>query len=132
MGCVAVMVNESFVKLEWIETRTNNYRKLVEFYRDVLGLPVEFEEDDKDYIQFKVGKSDTYIAVLGSWKEREKENFIPAIEVTDLASAVAELKSKQVRFIKDIIEFTHIRLAEIEDPEGNKLQLFEFKGKHRK
>jgi catechol 2,3-dioxygenase-like lactoylglutathione lyase family enzyme len=35
----------------WIEAQVTDYQEMVRFYREVLGLSVYFEEDDKDFIQ---------------------------------------------------------------------------------
>ncbi len=63
--------------------------------------------------------------MLGS--DTEGGNFIPAIEVSGIEPVVAELKSKGIRFTSEILSFTHIRLAEFQDPDGNRVQLFEWK-----
>ena len=88
-------------------------------------MPVFFEEDDKEFIQFKVGESETYLAVLGS--QSQEANFIPAIEVSSIEPVVAELKSRGIKFTSEIMSFTHIRLVEFQDPDGNRVQLFERK-----
>ena len=90
----------------------------------MLGFPVAFEEDDKDFIEFEVGRSHAYLAILGT--RRRGRNFIPAIEVEDLQAAVSALRRRRVRFATGIQEFAHIRLAE-EDSDGNRLQLFEWR-----
>lgn len=115
--------------LEWTEARVRNYKKTVKFYRDVLGLKLVFEEDDKDFIQFSAGKSTTYLALLGVPKNSSSSNFVPTLEVDDIDAAVDRLRTKGVKFITRILEFTHIRLVEFVDPEGNRLQLFEWKKK---
>ena len=119
------MTNLGLQKVEWVESRSRNYPRLVRFYRDILGLPVAFEEDDKEFIEFRVGNSETYLAILGT--RGGGRNFVPAIEVADLAAAVVMLRRRRVRFTTEVQEFMHIRLAEFEDPEGNRLQLFEWK-----
>jgi len=41
---------------------------MVEFYHRTLGLPVNFEEERKDFIQFRIGSSKTYLALLDAKK----------------------------------------------------------------
>jgi len=43
--------------LEWVEARVPNYEDLKKFYRNTLGLPSNFEEEGKDFIQFKMPRS---------------------------------------------------------------------------
>ena len=50
--------------LEWVEARVPNYAEMVEFYHHTLGLPVNFEEERHDFIQFRIGGSKTYLALL--------------------------------------------------------------------
>src|SRR3972149_6723111 len=120
-----IMEQPRVAKLEWAEVRSENYDRLVRFYHETLRLPIVFEEEDKNYIQFQVGKSDTYLAILKT--RRKDRNFIPAIEVTDLDRAIEELRSKGVKFVSEVDEGEHVRLIDFEDPDGNRLQLFEFK-----
>ncbi len=119
------MDKTSVAKLEWAEVRSENYDRLVRFYHETLGLPIVFEEEDKNYIQFQVGRSDTYLAILKT--RRKNRNFIPAIEVTDLDRAIEEFRAKGVKFTSEIDEGEHVRLIDFEDTDGNLLQLFEFK-----
>lgn len=112
-------------RLEWVEARTRNYGPMVRFYRDLLGLPAFFEEDDKEFIQFRVGDSETYLALLGT--QNPGGNFVPAIEVDDLDKAVQGLEGRGISFPAGIQTFTHLRLAEFADPDGNRLQLFEWR-----
>ena len=84
-----------------------------------------FEEEDKDYIQLQVGKSDTYLAVLKA--RRKDRNLIPAIEFTDLDRAIEASRSRGVKFVSEIDEGKHVRIIDFEDPNGNRPRLFEFK-----
>ncbi len=63
-----------------------NYEEMKKFYRNVLRLPLNFEEDRKDFIQFKVAGSKTYLALLDTKKTdvRPSPGFIPTVEVSDL------------------------------------------------
>jgi len=44
--------------LEWVEARVPNYEDLKKFSRNTLGLPPNFDEEErKDFIQFKMPRS---------------------------------------------------------------------------
>ncbi len=45
----------------------------------------------------------------------------------DLDRAIEELRSKGMKFVSEVDEGEHVRLIDFEDPDGNRLQLFEFK-----
>src|SRR5437899_3064252 len=86
-------------KLEWVEARVENYEKMKKFYRTVLGLPLNFEEERKDFIQYKVGQSKTYLALLDTVKTgmTKTKGFVPTFEVSNLDRFVKRMKDKKVK-----------------------------------
>ena len=124
---------EHLVKgLEWVEARVPNYAEMVEFYHRTLGLPVNFEEERQDFIQFRIGGSKTYLALLDAKKTGSEyiQGFIPTLEVSDLDKFVSRMK-KGVKFAKRIVEGEHVRLIDFYDTGGHLLQAFEFKRKSK-
>jgi predicted enzyme related to lactoylglutathione lyase len=117
--------------LEWVEARVSNYEEMKKFYKGVLGLPLNFEEERKDFIQYKVGPSKTYIALLDTKKTgmTRSKGFVPTFEVSDLDKFVQSVKEKKVRVGRRIVEGDHVRLVDFFDPNGNLLQAFEWKQK---
>lgn len=77
--------------LEWVEARVPNYDDMKKFYRNTLGLPLNFEEERKDFIQFKVGSSKTYLALLDLKKTgmTKSRGFVPTFEVPDLQKFIS-------------------------------------------
>jgi predicted enzyme related to lactoylglutathione lyase len=51
------MTDGEIRKIQWLEVRSRNYDRLVQLYRDVLGLTF-FEEDDNEFIKSKVGNGE--------------------------------------------------------------------------
>ena len=98
------------------------------FYRNTLGLQLNFEEERKGFIQFKVGSSKTYLALLdlktGMTRSR---GFVPTFEVPDLRRFVQSMREKGVRVGWRIVEGGHVRLVDFFDPNGNLPQAFEWK-----
>jgi catechol 2,3-dioxygenase-like lactoylglutathione lyase family enzyme len=119
--------------LEWVEARVSNYKEMKKFYKGVLGLPLNFEEERKDFIQYKVGPSKTYLALLDTQKTgmTRAKGFDPTFEVSDLDKFVRSMKEKRVRVGRRIAEGDHVRLVDFYDPNGNLLQAFEWKRKKR-
>lgn len=115
--------------LEWVEARVPNYEVMKKFYRNTLGLPLNFEEERKDFIQFKVGGSKTYLALLDLKKTgmTKSGGFVPTFEVPDLQKFVHSMKEKGVKVGRRIVEGDHVRLVDFFDPNGNLLQAFEWK-----
>ncbi len=118
-------------KIEWVEARVKNYERMKKFYRSVLGLPLNFEEERKDFIQFKVGASKTYLALLDTVKTgmTNTKGFVPTFEVSNLDRFVKQMKTRKVRVGRRIAEGDHVRLVDFYDPNGNILQAFEWKHK---
>jgi len=119
--------------LEWIEARVPNYEEMKRFYRNTLGLPLNFEEERKDFIQFKVGSSKTYLALLDLKKTgmTKSRGFVPTFEVRNLQKFVLSMREKGVRVGRRIVEGDHVRLVDFFDPNGNLLQAFEWKKKEK-
>ena len=115
--------------LEWVEARVSNYAEMKRFYRNTLGLPLNFEEERKDFIQFKVGSSKTYLALLDLKKTgmTKSRGFVPTFEVPNLQKFVQSMKEKGVKVGRRIAEGDHVRLVDFFDPNGNLLQAFEWK-----
>ena len=125
---------EHLVKgLEWVEARVPIYAEMVEFYHRTLGLLVNFEEERKDFIQFRIGSSKTYLALLDAKKTGSEyiEGFIPTLEVSDLDRFVSRMKKKGVKFTKRVVEGEHVRLIDFYDTGGRLLKAFEFKRKSK-
>lgn len=118
-------------KLEWVEARVQNYEQMKEFYRSVVGLTLNFEEERNDFIQFRVGSSKTYLALLDTKKTGmiQCNGFVPTFEVTDLEKFIGYMKRKGVKVGKHIVEGDHVRLVDFFDPNGNLLQAFQWKHK---
>ncbi len=120
-------------KLEWVEARVGNYERMKKFYRTVLGLPLNFEEERKDFIQFKVGPSKTYLALLDTVKTgmTKGRGFVPTFEVPNLDKFISQMKAKRVKVGRRIAEGDHVRLVDFYDPNGNLLQAFQWKRKSK-
>lgn len=118
-------------KLGWVEARVGNYEKTKKFYRTVLGLPLNFEEERKDFIQYKVGSSKTYLALLDTMKTgmTRCRGFVPTFEVSTLDRFISRMKARKVKVGRRIAEGDHVRLVDFYHPNGNLLQAFEWKRK---
>jgi predicted enzyme related to lactoylglutathione lyase len=103
-------------------------KQLLPFYRDVLGLPVGIESPD--FVLF--GKPGTPALALGTHSEVHGRNADPARHMVGLVSddVTAEwkrLKAAGVEFIEDPKDYGQLWLATLKDPEGNLIQLVQFK-----
>ena len=104
-------------------------KSLLPFYRDVLGLPVAI--DTPEFVLLG-GNPQGPAVTLGTHSEVKGNNQDPARHMvglvsTDVRGDVRTLKSKGVEFIDEGEDFDNVTVATLKDPEGNYVQLVQFK-----
>jgi catechol 2,3-dioxygenase-like lactoylglutathione lyase family enzyme len=105
--------------------------KALDFYTNVLGLEKRVENPAPDGRRFlSVGvKGDDFQLVLWPGTPGQAEPAMgrpPAsvtIETDDCRTTFEELKSRGVEFVTDVLEFRGIYVAQVLDPDGNRLQI---------
>jgi predicted enzyme related to lactoylglutathione lyase len=110
--------------VDFITVPTQDFDKAAEFYGDVLGLERSKQWGSRPAQEFETGT--LTIAVMQSdafGLEFEPHSHPIALHVDDVASARAELESKGVTFIGDIIDSGVCHMAPFQDPDGNSLML---------
>jgi catechol 2,3-dioxygenase-like lactoylglutathione lyase family enzyme len=95
-------------RLGWLGTRTEQFEATRTFFTDVLGLAVEYEEQDFALIAFPAADHD-YVEVIGptaedSEFERRYYTSGPVVGfvVDDIVAARAELAARGVELLGDI------------------------------
>jgi predicted enzyme related to lactoylglutathione lyase len=118
--------------LDRVETRVTNYEDAMKFYREILGLGVEMQEEGKDFAELKDGHSKTYLALLDIPKSGlpAASGFVPTFEISDLDEFIRVMKKKGVTFGAKVFEGQHARLIDF-DSNNNTLRAFEWKLKKR-
>jgi predicted enzyme related to lactoylglutathione lyase len=108
-------------KLDFIGVPSTDADRTRAFYVETLGL----RPDDKARYEFWIGET-----CFGIWEpDRMGGKFAPqknahaAIHVDDVAAARADLESKGVEFIGDILDTGVCHMALFTDPDGNDLML---------
>jgi predicted enzyme related to lactoylglutathione lyase len=103
-------------------------KKLLPFYRDVLGLQVTV--DTPEFVVF--GAPNGPAVTLGTHSDVHGENKDPARHMVGLATDdiygdVERLKKQGVKFVEPEPEkFDQVTVATFLDPEGNYVQLLQF------
>jgi predicted enzyme related to lactoylglutathione lyase len=100
---------------------TNNIDLIGKFYRETMAWGLAFGNDK--FLAFKIGE-----ALLGI-KLKEHEREIPGhqtviIEVDDVDSLYASLKSKGVTIYKEVTQESWGKNFAILDPDSNKVEFF--------
>jgi predicted enzyme related to lactoylglutathione lyase len=108
----------------WSEDLNN----LLPFYRDVLGLTVGVQTPGFVVL----GKPGTPALSLGTHSEVSGRNADPARHMVglltdDVTAEWKRLKAAGVEFVEDPKDYGNLWLATLKDPEGNLVQLLQFK-----
>jgi catechol 2,3-dioxygenase-like lactoylglutathione lyase family enzyme len=109
---------------DFVTVATQDFDAAVEFYRDVLGLPLSKRWGQMPAAEFETGN--LTIAVMQSDAfgiEFRANNHPIALRVDDVAAARSELESRGVEFKGDILDSGVCHQAFFEDPDGNMLDL---------
>jgi predicted enzyme related to lactoylglutathione lyase len=105
--------------------------RALDFYTNVLGLEKRVENPTPDGPRFlTVGvEGQDFMLVLWPGTPGQAQavgSGVPpsvTIEVDDLEKTYEELKSRGVEFATGVLEFPWGSVAQLEDPDGNRLQL---------
>jgi len=95
------------------------------FYEGVLGLKAGsiWEGDGNSFIEYEIGPDTLAIGKGSPHFSPGKTGATVALEVVDFDASLAELKSKQVKFVMDAYESPVCNMALVEDPDGNQIMI---------
>jgi lactoylglutathione lyase len=85
-------------RVNWLETKVTDFRKALEFYRDVLGLKVKNEWGS--YVIFDLQGTLTFAIMLGGKKGRKEGAPSIYFAVDKLDEAYKRLREKGVNFLE--------------------------------
>jgi predicted enzyme related to lactoylglutathione lyase len=110
----------------WSEDLNN----LLPFYRDVLGLKVTIESPG--FVVLGADQPDVPALGLGTHSDVRGRNADPARHMVGLASddLTADwrrLKQAGVEFVEDPTDYGNLSIATLKDPEGNLVQLWQYR-----
>ena len=113
----------------WSEDLNN----LLPFYRDVLGLTVRPTAETADFVLLGEESTEAPSVGLGTHSDVRGRNADPARHMVgfmcdDLTADCKRLKEIGVEFIEDPTDYGDISIATLKDPDGNLVQLFQFRG----
>lgn len=107
---------------------SEDLNKLLPFYRDTLGLKASIEAPGFVLLGDPQGAAvalGTHSEVHG--KAKEPQRHIVALGTDDIKAEHARLKGKGVEFLEDPVDGGQVWFATFKDPEGNYLQLLQYK-----
>lgn len=107
-------------KLKSIVLVVEDMTRSVKFYRDVLGLEVEYRS--AGWSELKAGNF-----IIGLYEEKPKKPSggpLPVFKVRNIEKTVADLKKKKVKFVEELYEEDYGWIAVFKDPDGYCYELF--------
>ena len=114
--------------VDFVSVPTEDIQAAIEFYTEILGLERGklWQKDGEDPLGAEFETGTVTIAVIAG--ERIgipfQANSVPiALHVEDVEAARAELESKGVEFLGEIIDSGVCHMANFRDPDGNALLL---------
>ena len=119
------------MRLTHVRLLVNDYRAMLSFYRDTLGLQVGFD-DGENFAEVKAGEAEISLFVrhgmadaLDGLRSGEGDRAVLIFHVDDVGATYRRLSSRDVNFVtppKDMAEWG-IRIALFRDPEGNLVEI---------
>lgn len=95
------------------------------FYRDVLGLPLKFQDGSR-WAQFDAGGASFAVSAAGEGPATAGAGAVVVFEVEDLEAALARLQARGVPVEGGPVDMgAHGRYLTLRDPSGNPVQLFQ-------
>jgi lactoylglutathione lyase len=129
------------MELTQVRLLVSDFPAVYRFYRDALGLTPQFESEAGPYAKLSPDSGHAAIALqdrammadlLDPLAEQPKgHRALVVLRVDDLAATHAELTSRGVEFVRGPAPMgDRLRVAHLEDPEGNLVELQEWLAPH--
>ncbi len=105
---------------DFFSLQVSDLNKAIAFYRDVLGLELEFHQPDIPWAEFKVPP--TTLALTEPPKDQDLvTGGSLTLAVEDVEATIAELKEAGVKVLIEPFDSSVCHYALIADPDGNTL-----------
>ena len=110
---------------------SENAERLGKFYRDILGIPLEEEKHGNSAMHYGCEIGDLHFAIhqAEAGKRPGVGSVNLAFEVFDIDSHMRDLAQKDVKIISQPKDLGFMKLAVINDPDGNTVEFTELSEK---
>jgi predicted enzyme related to lactoylglutathione lyase len=110
--------------VDFVTVPASDFEASLAFYGDVLGLPFVKRWGEMPGAEFQAGNLTIAIMEPTAFGQEFNPHRLPiALQVDDVPTTRAELESKGVRFVSDLIDSGVCHQAIFLDPAGNSLAL---------
>ena len=125
------------MKLLQIRLLVKDFKKSVEFYKDLLGIPISWYEEEMEYALFNNGETKIELLsqkamteVIG--KENKllhgevQSNFLLQFEVEDVDKTYNYLRENEIEFVTEPHDRKEwgSRIAHFRDPDKNLIEIY--------
>lgn len=124
------------MRLTNVRLLVRDYAASFQFWRDNVGLPVRFGDDEGPYAEFDAGETTLAIYTAAEMSNstgvtsgrggRGADDLMVVFQVDDVDAKVRELEGRGVRFASQPTDQPGwgIRVAHFRDPDGNLAEVF--------
>lgn len=130
------MTVTSQIRLDLVEVNVSDWDASVDWYRRAFNLDVSYEDREHRWCELAFPGSGPRFALRGldGVDHRSPAAIVITLEVGNVEAAVEELRGRGVDIAERIKEATRpdgtrYRWANLADPDGNQLRVFEWAGK---
>lgn len=110
--------------VDFMTVATNDFDRAIDFYENVLGLPLSVRYGRMPGAEFETGNLTIAVMQSDAFGMEYRTSTHPiALRVDDVHAAKAELESRGVTFAPEIIDSGVCHMAFFRDPDGNALML---------
>lgn len=125
------------MRLTHVRVLVRDYETSFRFWRDTVGLPVTFGDEQGPYADFDTGEATLAIfsatamsndtGVTSGRGGRGADDLMIVLQVEDVDAKVSELEARGVRFASQPTDQPDwgIRVAHFRDPDGNLAELYQ-------
>ena len=114
-------------KVGFVAIPVTEMKRARAFYEGVLDLEVSGEMMGGKWIEYDVGGDTLAIASVGDQWTPSDQGTAAAFEVEDFDAAITKLKVAVIRFAAEPFETPCCHMAEVQDPDGNKVIIHKLK-----